>query len=76
MGEVESGVLVTFAQLGIKEPKTAPEKTAIHLARALDNCKEPEKMAGLSRELRQWLEEVRNQPKPVGDFLTGMQERQ
>ena len=76
IGEVEAGVRETYYRLGIKTPKTAAEMMAIHLAKAIDKCKDADKTAGLSRELRQWLEEVRNQPIPSGDFLEDLVNRQ
>lgn len=76
MGEVESGVVETLAQLGIKEPRTASEKMVLYLATVIDGCKEPEKLSGLSRELRSWLEVVRNQPQPVKDAIGALIDRQ
>ena len=73
---VESGVRETLAQLGINTPKTAPEVMAIYIARALDSAEKDEVKAGLSRELRLPLEDVKNQPQPSGDFLTGLESRQ
>lgn len=75
MGDVESGVRETFAELGIKEPRTAPEKLALYLANALDSCQDDKVKAGLSRELRLTLDDVRNQPRSSTDAIGTLLDR-
>ena len=84
MDEAEKGARKTLADLNIHDPKTAPETMVILLAKAIDNCmaktidngKDADKLSGLSREYRQWLEEVRNQPTRANDKVGALIDRQ
>lgn len=75
MGEVESGVYVTFKVHGIDKPTTAVECLAIRLAQAIDVAKYAKDLPPLAGQLRQTLEEVANQPAPVKDDVEAMADK-
>ena len=76
MGEIEAGVRESLSREGIKNPSTAPELLAIELAKRLDNGVDDRSLAGISRELRLTLEEVRVQPRPATDEVSELIGRQ
>lgn len=72
---VEAGVYVTLKALGISEPTTAKQRLAVRLARAIDNAKYAKDLPPLAGQLRQTLDEIRDEPTGVTDDLDDMQSR-
>jgi hypothetical protein len=75
LGTIEAGVRETLRREGIENPSTAYELLAIFHAKRLDNIADEKNQAGISREMRLCLEEIRHQPKQTNDPVGALASR-
>jgi hypothetical protein len=73
---VVDGVTASFKEMGIDTPTTASEMMAMNLAEQLDNGVDEKNLAGINRELRLTMDEIKaNHPGNYDDAVDRLANR-